>query len=88
MEQRLRDLLCCPQTHRPLRALARAQLAAINAAIADGTAQRVNGTPLARAIDDGLIRDDGLVVYPIEDGIPVLLADEAIGTQQFRDFPA
>ena len=26
---------------------------------------------------EGLIREDGLVVYPIREGIPMLLADEA-----------
>ena len=33
---------------------------------------------LARVqLGEGLIREDGLVVYPIRDGIPMLLADEA-----------
>ena len=33
---------------------------------------------LARVqLGEGLIREDGRVVYPIRDGIPMLLADEA-----------
>ena len=34
---------------------------------------------LARAqVAEGLAREDGRVVYPIRDGIPVLLVDEAV----------
>ncbi len=41
------------------------------------------GTPLAA----GLVTEDGKVIYRIEDDIPVMLADEAIGTTQLSAFP-
>jgi uncharacterized protein YbaR (Trm112 family) len=47
---------------------------------ADGEAQ---STPLA----EGLITRDHKTVYRVDDGIPVLLADEAIATAAIADFP-
>jgi uncharacterized protein YbaR (Trm112 family) len=35
----------------------------------------------------GLITSDGKLIYRIEDDIPVMLADEAIGTTQLAAFP-
>lgn len=87
MDKRLLELLCCPVTKRPLKPIAREQLKALNAAIAAGEALKVGGEPVTQALADALIRDDGQVIYPIEDGIPVLLAEEAIGTTQLNDFP-
>lgn len=87
MDKRLLDLLCCPVTKRPLSPIRREQLQAINDAIGAGGALKVTGERVPRLLEDALVRDDGQVAYPIEDGIPVLLADEAIGTTQFNDFP-
>jgi len=87
VDQRLLDILCCPVSKRPLRAIGRKRLAAINQAIAAGAVLTVDGQPRTRALDDALQTDDGQVLYPVDDGIPVLLADEAIGTVQFNDLP-
>jgi len=37
---------------------------------------------MARKMDGGLLRRDGRVFYPIVDGIPKLLVDEAIDLEQ------
>lgn len=87
MDQRLLDILCCPVSKRPLRRITREQLRYLNDAIAAGGVLKVTGETQAAALDDALVREDGQVVYPVDDGIPVLLADEAIGTTQFSDFP-
>lgn len=87
VDQRLLDILCCPVSKRPLRAVGRKRLAAVNEAIAAGDVLRVDGQPRRQALDDALQTDDGQVLYPVDDGIPVLLADEAIGTAQFTDLP-
>lgn len=87
MDKRLLELLCCPVTKRPLRPISREQLRALNAAIEAGNVARVGGEAVAGALSDALVREDGQVIYPIDDGIPVLLAEEAIGTTQLADFP-
>jgi uncharacterized protein YbaR (Trm112 family) len=38
-------------------------------------------------LDAGLITRDGRIIYRIDDGVPVMLADQAIGVQQIGDFP-
>ena len=87
MDKRLLDILCCPVTKAPLRFLADAELASVNRAIAAGTARNGAGMPPARELPAGLITRDSGTIYPIEDDIPVMLAEEAIATSQLADFP-
>jgi len=87
MDKRLLDILCCPVSKVPVALLAKAQLDALNAAIRSGGVQNVNGAPVSELIAAGLITTDARLIYRIEDDIPVMLADEAIGTTQFQDFP-
>lgn len=87
MDKRLLDILCCPVDKRPLKPIGREQLRAVNAAIAAGGVLKVGGEPQSQPLAEALIREDGHVIYPVDDGIPVLLAEEAIGTTQFNDFP-
>jgi len=54
----------------------------INAAIRQGTLKNREGEVLAEPLAEALITDDGKRVYPIDDGIPVLLEGESIGMEQ------
>ncbi|MBL8300247.1 MAG: hypothetical protein JNN30_18060 [Rhodanobacteraceae bacterium] len=87
MDKRLLDILCCPVSKSPVSPLGRAQLDALNAEIRAGTVQTVTGAKVGTPLAAGLITADGKVVYRVEDDIPVMLADEAIGTTQLASFP-
>ena len=87
MDKRLLDILCCPVSKTPLRPASRAEIDALNAAIAGGDALTVAGTKLVGKVSEALITVDGKVIYRIDDGIPVMLPEEGIGTTQFNDFP-
>jgi uncharacterized protein YbaR (Trm112 family) len=87
IDKRLLDVLCCPVSKTALTPLSRAQLAELNRHVAAGTALRVDGAKVAEPLSEGLITTDGKVIYRIDDGVPVLLAEEGIGTTQFQDFP-
>ena len=87
MDKRLLDILCCPVSKRPMKPIGREQLRMVNAAIQAGGVLKVTGEARTVVLDDALIREDGQVIYPVDDGIPVMLSDEAIGTTQFDDFP-
>jgi len=88
MDKRLLDILCDPVTKTPVRPLRRDELDALNVAIAGGAVDTVAGQKVASPLDTGLITTDRKVVYRIEDDIPVMLAEEGIGTLQLNDFPA
>ncbi len=87
MDKRLLDILCDPLSKTPLKMLSKPQLDSLNQAIRARELQTIDGRPVAVELGAGLITVDGKVVYRIDDGIPVLLADEGIGTAQLQDFP-
>ena len=87
MDRKLLDILCCPASKQPLALLNKAELRALNEAIAAGGLKRVDGSLQATPLKDGLITRDHKTVYRIEDGIPVLLSDEGIATVLIPDFP-
>lgn len=87
MDKRLLDILCCPVSKAPLALLSRAQLDALNSSIRSGTVETVAGQKVGTALAAGLLTADAKVIYRIEDDIPVMLADEAIGTTQLSGFP-
>jgi len=88
LDRRLLDILCCPVSKQPLQLLNARQLDAVKRAQQAGTLMRSNGEQAADAPDGGLLTRDGKTIYLIVDGIPVMLADEAIPTAQFGDFPS
>lgn len=88
MDKRLLDILCCPVSKTPLRPLTRNALDRLNQSIEAGQVITVAGAALRERVTEALITTDGKVIYRVEDGIPVMLPEEGIGTLQLPDFPA
>lgn len=88
MDKRLLDILCCPATKQPVAPLSAAQLSAINRGIERRAVQAADGAALEQPLAAGLITRDGRTVYRIDDGIPVMLVDQAVPTAQIEGFPA
>ena len=78
MDKRLLDILCCPVSKTPVRLLSRAELEALNSAIAGGQVDTVAGASLNTRLDEGLITIDRKVIYRVEDGIPVMLPEDDV----------
>ena len=87
MDRKLLDILCCPATKQSLALLDKPELAALNDAIAAGGVLRQDGSRQVQAIGEGLITRGHQTIYRVDDGIPVLLADEAIATASIANFP-
>ena len=87
MDRKLLDLLVCPVTRQPLALLEPRGLQALNEAIAGGAVLRADRTAQPAPLREALITRDRRTVYRVDDGIPVLLADEAIATAQVDGFP-
>ena len=87
MDRKLLDLLVSPDTRQPLALLDSAGLEALNRAIAAGGVARADGSGQAEPLREALVTRDRKQVFRVEDGIPVLLAEEAIVTAQIDGFP-
>lgn len=74
----LLKMLQCPDDRSPLVEADAAQLATLNAAAQAGQLRNRGGEVVTRTLEGGLVRRDGKFLYPILDGIPVMLIDEAI----------
>jgi uncharacterized protein YbaR (Trm112 family) len=82
MDKRLLAILRCPVTHKGL-AIARSEvLDRVNTAIAAGAVANRDGNVLSNPLDEALVTDDQKLIYPIANGIPVLLEGESINLDQ------
>ena len=87
MDRKLLDILVCPATRLPLAILEPAGLDALNRAIAAGDVRHNDETLRTEPLREALVTRDRKTVYRVDDGIPVLLAEEGIATAQVDGFP-
>ncbi|MDG1499044.1 MAG: Trm112 family protein [Planctomycetota bacterium] len=78
IDKELLEILACPETHQPLSLADEATVKVLNANIGAGKMTNVGGEPVTEAVDGGLVREDGKIVYPIRESIPVLLIQAGI----------
>ena len=82
MDKRLLSILRCPVTYKGLSVLKKDKLEKVNAAIAAGKLESHEGVKLSQPLAEALVTDDGKRVYPVDEGIPVLLEGESIHMEQ------
>jgi len=78
MNPELLEILVCPETKQELKFASADLLARLNQAIDDGSLTNQGGNRVKDRIEEGLIREDGKLLYQVKDAIPVMLLDEAI----------
>ena len=82
MDKRLLAILRCPVTHKELSLLKSETLKEVNSAIGNGKLTNCDGRLLDEPLTEALVTDDGKVLYPIANGIPVLLEGESVNMEQ------
>lgn len=78
IDKDLLQILACPESHQPLDEADAALIAKLNERIAAGQAKNRAGHEVREKLESGLVRQDGKILYPIREGIPVLLIDEGL----------
>ena len=86
VDPRLLEILVCPITKVSVQMLGKQKLAVLNRAIAEGGVRHMDGAVVDMPLDEALVTSDGRTVYRVDDGIPVMLEDLAIATEQFVDW--
>ena len=74
----LLEILVCPETLQPLTPAGENLLAQLNQEVEAGRLRNRGGDAVKDPIREGLLREDGRVLYVVADGIPVMLVDESI----------
>lgn len=74
----LLEILVCPETKQPVRQASEEVLGNLRREIESGRLRNRGGQPVTEPITEGLVREDGKVLYVVDDGIPVMLIEESI----------
>jgi uncharacterized protein YbaR (Trm112 family) len=84
MDKKLLSILCCPITHKGLSLARSDYLESINTAIGSGLLANRDGVVLEDRLKEALVTDDGKLMYPVNDGIPVLLEGESVSLEPLK----
>jgi len=84
MKKELLSIICCPISKQSLSFVTRKKLDELNKAINEGLIKTNEGNILNENITDALITDNGMIIYPIKDNIPVLLENKSIHLDQLE----
>ena len=78
VDPQLVEILVCPETRQPVHIASAEELSRVNAAVRGGTLRNRGGAKVERELSEGLVRNDGRVLFPVDDGIPSMLIEESI----------
>ncbi len=78
IDSELLSKLCCPETHQPLRLAEPSLIESLNRKVASGELTNRAGQKIQEQFEAGLIREDGLYLYPVRRNIPIMLVSEAV----------
>jgi uncharacterized protein YbaR (Trm112 family) len=78
VDSELLEILVCPETKQGLRVAPPDLIASLNARIDRGELVSRGGERVTKRIAEGLVREDGKVLYVVDDSIPVMLIEESV----------
>ena len=78
IDNELLEILCCPETQQPVTRASDDILAPLNTEIEAGRLRNRGGDAVESPIAEGLLREDGRVLYVVDDSIPIMLIAQSI----------
>jgi uncharacterized protein len=78
IDRKLVEILRCPVSRTPVSLVPRDRLRELNALIEAGELKYEDDRPVEGELEAALVTADGARIYRVRDGIPIMLADEAI----------
>ncbi len=84
VDPELVEILVCPNTKLNVDLAPAETVEKINLAIKENIVLNVDGQSVNEPLQDGLLREDDKIIYPVRDSIPVMLIGEGIPMEQFE----
>ena len=84
VDPELVENLVCPDTKLNVDLAPAETVEKINLAIKESIVLNVDGQSVNDLLQDGLLREDDKIIYPVRDSIPVMLIGEGIPMEQFE----